>query len=126
MMQITSTYYFTVTDLFIVWRRVWRIGPIRRMVSVHVTLLALNTRNKITKWMEETKQFCMVTYTNRKQLPTNHSGNTGYLSMVLNQRRLTAASDWESYQAKSRNTKHRTKTLNAHPNSCPDQAKTET
>ena len=77
--------------------------------------------------MEETKQFCQVNIQNRKQLPTNRSGNTGYLSMVLNQRqRLAAASDWEPYQAKSRNTKHRTKTLNAHPNSRPYQTKTET
>jgi hypothetical protein len=50
--------------------------------------------------MEETKQFCKVTYT-RKPPPTNKSGKTGYLSMVLNQRQqLTAASDWEPYQAK--------------------------
>ena len=38
---------------------------------------------------------------NRKQLPTTHSGKTGCISMVLNQRqRLTAAPDWEPYQVK--------------------------
>jgi hypothetical protein len=45
---------------------------------------------------------------NRKQLPTNHSGKTGCLSMVINQRQqLTAATDWEPCQAKHRNTKPR-------------------
>ena len=79
--------------------------------SVHHYFNKLNT--KYTKEQKkQPKQLRQVQNTlNRKQLPTTHSGKTGCLSMVLNQRqRLTDASDWEPYQAKTRNTKHRTKT----------------
>ena len=56
----------------------------------------------MTKNNKERDQHETVLYgKHRKQLPTKHSGKTGCLSMVLNQRqRSTAASDWEPYQAK--------------------------
>jgi hypothetical protein len=64
-------------------------------------LFKLNTKQN-NKRMNENKTVPSGAETqNRKQLPTNHSGKTGCLSMVLNQRqRLTTASDWEPYQAK--------------------------
>jgi hypothetical protein len=67
------------------------------------------TKNNKERELHETVLYGK--HRHRKQLPTTHSGKTGCLSIVLNQRqRLTAASDWEPYQAKTRNTKHRTKT----------------
>ena len=43
----------------------------------------------------------MVKTQTQKTTTHKHQVGTGYLSMVLNQRqRLTAASDWEPYQAK--------------------------
>ena len=71
----------------------------RSVVSVHVNLLTEHTKqnNEVNGRNETVLQGDI----NRKQPPTNKSGKTGYLSMVLNQRqRLTSASDWEPYQAK--------------------------
>ena len=49
--------------------------------------------------VNDMKQSCMVKKTGKNNPPTQVG--TGYLSMVLNQRQqLTAASDWEPYQAK--------------------------
>ena len=93
-------------------------------------LITQNTRkyqkNKVQEINENRNIPVWCKHRNGK-LPTTHSGKTGCLSMVLNQtQRATAASDWEPYQAKHRNKKPRLHNLEAHPNSRPDQTKTET
>ena len=60
-------------------------------------IMKLNTRTKKTT----TWTVLSDVDTQRQKTTTHtHSGKTGYLSMVLNQRqRMPAASDWEPYEA---------------------------
>ena len=61
----------------------------------------MNNRNR--------KQYCVVNKQTRKQTPTNKQWNSGYLSMILNQRQLmTPASDWEPYYPKGVDTGRKT------------------
>ena len=77
-----------------------RRGPRCNVVRVHDLLIPLNTRTKITK-MERTKQSCLEQRQRQKTTTHNSRAKPGCLSMVLNQRQwLTAATDWEPYQAK--------------------------
>ena len=98
-----------VTLILFIWRGVREIGPICSVWSVHnVTLFARTLNYKISKWKNATNETVPCgTNTDMEQTITHNSKvKPGYLSMVLNQgQRLTAASDWEPYQAKHRNPK---------------------
>jgi hypothetical protein len=85
--------YITSPDVTVLfWWGIGRIGPMSSVVNVHVIFIRTETLNKITKRVKR-KQYSSVKHRHRKQLPTNHIGKTGCLSMVLNQRqRSTAAS----------------------------------
>ena len=109
--RVTSAAEYNVTIVVGVRSR----GP--RWSVVHVHNYFNRTLKKTTTQTNETENVLSGTDTKQKTTIHNSRSKPGSLSMVLNQRqRLTAASDWEPYQAKHIETNK----------SLPDQPKIET